>query len=125
MCKCMLPISLSSPPKSPSEAVPPQPPVCARGLTDAALAVLPQLVVVAALAAVLRRRHLHAVLLAAAVVQGTRVQGCEAKGQNARHKNGSARVRCLLKEHRCERNGTARSPSLVLGVALGCIQVFS
>lgn len=72
-------------PKGPSEAAPPQPAALAPGLTGAALAVLLQLVVVPALAAVLRQRHLHAVVLAAAVVQGTRVQGCEEKGQNARH----------------------------------------
>lgn len=52
-----------------------------RGLTGAALAVLPQLVIAAAPALVLGQRHLHAVVLAAAVVQGARVHRCGGKGQ--------------------------------------------
>lgn len=45
-----------------------------------------QLVVVPALAAVLGQRHLHTVVLTATVVQGTRVQSCEAKGHEICHK---------------------------------------
>lgn len=87
----MLPIPPDSPlpldkrPKRSSAS--PAAPGCARGLTDAAFAVLPQLVIVPAPALVLHQRHLHAVVFAAAVVQGTRVHSYEAKGQHVHHKN--------------------------------------
>lgn len=50
-----------------------------RGLTGAALAVLPQLVIAAAPALVLGQCHLHTVVFAAAVVYGTGVHHCREK----------------------------------------------
>lgn len=54
--------------------LPSPPPGVPQGLTDAAFAILMQLVVVPALAAVLGQGHLHTLVLTATVVQGTRVQ---------------------------------------------------
>lgn len=70
---------LSVPPPCPREQPTGGVPRVPRGLTGAALAVLPQLVIAAAPALVLGQRHLHAVVLAAAVVQGTGVHHCGEK----------------------------------------------